>query len=212
VRVSRHSANLANGRKSRRLSSAAAVETETDSSSEESQNGVGEHNPKGTPSDGRVPIVWTTHRLKPEQIQKVDAIFHKVLWLDLFEMSMLTALINERLGLQLTPKQTKALERQMAGLSGGGTGAKSSGSNSGEPEVEAAAAAPKTFDLKLMGFDAKSKIKVIKEVRAIANLGLKEAKELVESAPKIIQKDLKPEQAEELKALLEAAGAQIELV
>jgi ribosomal protein L7/L12 len=47
------------------------------------------------------------------------------------------------------------------------------------------------FDLKLLGFDAKSKIKVIKEVRAIAGLGLKEAKELVEGAPTIIQKDLK---------------------
>jgi len=39
------------------------------------------------------------------------------------------------------------------------------------------------FDLKLAGFDAKSKIKVIKEIRGITNLGLKEAKELVEGAP-----------------------------
>jgi large subunit ribosomal protein L7/L12 len=39
------------------------------------------------------------------------------------------------------------------------------------------------FDLKLMAYDAKAKIKVIKEVRAIAGLGLKEAKELVEGAP-----------------------------
>ena len=68
------------------------------------------------------------------------------------------------------------------------------------------------FDLKLVGFDAKAKIKVIKEVRSIAGLGLKEAKELVESAPKVIQKDLKPEKAEELKAALEAVGAQVEVV
>jgi ribosomal protein L7/L12 len=67
-------------------------------------------------------------------------------------------------------------------------------------------------DVKLLGFDAKAKIKVIKEVRAVAGLGLKEAKELVESAPKVIQKDLKPEKAEELKALLEAVGAQVEIV
>jgi large subunit ribosomal protein L7/L12 len=67
--------------------------------------------------------------------------------------------------------------------------------------------------LKLVGFDAASKIKVIKEIRAmIAGLGLKEAKEMVESAPKVIQKDLKPEQAQELKAKLEEIGAQIELV
>ena len=67
------------------------------------------------------------------------------------------------------------------------------------------------FDIKLAGFDAKSKIKVIKEVRAIAGLGLKEAKELVEGAPKVILKDLKPESAEELKEKLEAAGGQVEV-
>jgi ribosomal protein L7/L12 len=43
----------------------------------------------------------------------------------------------------------------------------------------------------LIGFDAKAKIKVIKEIRAISGLGLKEAKELVEAAPKIFAKDLK---------------------
>jgi large subunit ribosomal protein L7/L12 len=68
------------------------------------------------------------------------------------------------------------------------------------------------FDLKLVGYDAKAKIKVIKEIRAIAGLGLKEAKELVESAPKIFQKDLKQEKADELKAQLEAVGAQVEVV
>jgi large subunit ribosomal protein L7/L12 len=68
------------------------------------------------------------------------------------------------------------------------------------------------FDLKLVGFDAKAKIKVIKEVRAIGGLGLKEAKELVEAAPKVVTKDLKKDKAEELKAILEAAGAQVEIV
>ena len=60
--------------------------------------------------------------------------------------------------------------------------------------------------------DAKAKIKVIKEIRAIAGLGLKEAKELVESAPKIVQKELKQDKADELKAQLEAVGAEIEIV
>ena len=62
-----------------------------------------------------------------------------------------------------------------------------------------------------MGFDPKSKIKVIKEVRAIAGLGLKEAKDLVEGAPKVITKGLKEEDALELKAKLEAIGAVIEV-
>jgi large subunit ribosomal protein L7/L12 len=69
-----------------------------------------------------------------------------------------------------------------------------------------------TFDVKLTGFDPKAKIKIIKEVRAIAGLGLKEAKEFVEGAPKIIQKDLKKEQAEEIKAKLEELGATVEIV
>jgi large subunit ribosomal protein L7/L12 len=69
-----------------------------------------------------------------------------------------------------------------------------------------------SFDLKLESFDAKAKIKVIKEVRAIAGLGLKEAKELVEGAPKVIKKDIKKEEAEELKKKLEEVGATIEIV
>jgi large subunit ribosomal protein L7/L12 len=78
--------------------------------------------------------------------------------------------------------------------------------------AEEAAPVKTVFDLKLVGFDAKSKIKVIKEVRSIAGLGLKEAKEMVEGFPKVILKDLKPEQAEEFKVKLEELGAIIELV
>ena len=55
------------------------------------------------------------------------------------------------------------------------------------------------------------KINVIKEVRAITSLGLKEAKDLVESAPKEIKKDVNKKEAEEIKKKLEAAGAKIEL-
>lgn len=67
------------------------------------------------------------------------------------------------------------------------------------------------FDLKLTGFDAKAKIKVIKEVRAITGLGLKEAKELVEGAPKTVKKEIKMEEAEELKAKIEAVGGTVEI-
>ena len=56
-----------------------------------------------------------------------------------------------------------------------------------------------------------SKINVIKEVRAITALGLKEAKELVESAPKAVKEGVKKEEAEELKKKLEEAGASVEL-
>jgi len=55
------------------------------------------------------------------------------------------------------------------------------------------------------------KINVIKEVRAITGLGLKEAKELVESAPKAVKEGVDKAEAEELKKKLEAAGAKVEL-
>lgn len=56
-----------------------------------------------------------------------------------------------------------------------------------------------------------NKIAVIKEVRAITGLGLKEAKDLVESAPKEIKEGVKKDEAEELKKKLEEAGASVEL-
>lgn len=68
------------------------------------------------------------------------------------------------------------------------------------------------FDIKLVSFDAKAKIKIIKEVRSIAGLGLKEAKELVESAPTVIQKGISAEVAAEIKNKLVELGATIEVV
>ena len=67
-----------------------------------------------------------------------------------------------------------------------------------------------TVTIVLAGAGAK-KINVIKEVRAITELGLKEAKELVESAPKPLKEDVKKEEAAEIKKRLEEAGATVEL-
>jgi large subunit ribosomal protein L7/L12 len=55
------------------------------------------------------------------------------------------------------------------------------------------------------------KIEVIKEVRAITGLGLKEAKDLVEAAPKAVKEGVSKEESEKLKAQLEKAGAKVEL-
>jgi large subunit ribosomal protein L7/L12 len=89
------------------------------------------------------------------------------------DVNLIGELLSEKLGIPIpdfnAPPATAAVEQE---------------------EEEAVVVEDKTlFDLKLVGFDAK--IKVIKEVRAIAGLGLKEAKELVEGAPKVIKKDLK---------------------
>jgi large subunit ribosomal protein L7/L12 len=66
------------------------------------------------------------------------------------------------------------------------------------------------FDVVLSSFGDK-KINVIKEVRAMMGLGLKEAKDLVESAPKSIKEDVPKEEAEAFKKTLEGAGATVEL-
>ena len=66
------------------------------------------------------------------------------------------------------------------------------------------------FDVVLVSFGEK-KINVIKEVRAITGLGLKEAKELVEEAPKPVKEAVAKDEAEEVKKKLEEAGATVEL-
>jgi len=66
------------------------------------------------------------------------------------------------------------------------------------------------FDVVLKGHGA-NKIAVIKEVRAITGLGLKEAKELVEGAPKAVKEATTKDDAEDLKKKLEAAGAEVEI-
>ncbi|WP_169568507.1 50S ribosomal protein L7/L12 [Sneathiella limimaris] len=75
---------------------------------------------------------------------------------------------------------------------------------------EAAAAEKDEFDVILASAGDK-KINVIKEVRAITGLGLKEAKELVEGAPKAIKEGAPKDEAEKLKEQLEGAGATVEL-
>ena len=80
----------------------------------------------------------------------------------------------------------------------------------GGGKSEAAAEEKTEFDVILTSFGEK-KINVIKEVRSITGLGLKEAKEAVESAPKAIKEGVSKEEAEEVKKKLEEAGASAEI-
>ncbi len=78
----------------------------------------------------------------------------------------------------------------------------------------AAAAAPaeeKTEFAVVLASAGSNKIAVIKELRALTNLGLKEAKDLVDGAPKTIKEGVSKKEAEEIKAKLEAAGAKVEI-
>ena len=86
-----------------------------------------------------------------------------------------------------------------AGPAGGGGG---DGAGAAEEKDE--------FDVVLTGAGDK-KIQVIKEVRALTSLGLKEAKDLVDSAPKPVLEKVNKEQADEAKAKLEGAGASVEV-
>lgn len=74
----------------------------------------------------------------------------------------------------------------------------------------AAAAEQTEFDVVMTSFGG-NKISVIKEVRAITGLGLKEAKELVESAPKAIKEGVEQAEADDIKEKLEGAGATVEI-
>ena len=67
-----------------------------------------------------------------------------------------------------------------------------------------------SFDV-VLAASGDQKINVIKEVRAITGLGLKEAKDMVDGAPKTLKEGVKKEEAEEMKTKLEAAGAKVEL-
>jgi large subunit ribosomal protein L7/L12 len=75
----------------------------------------------------------------------------------------------------------------------------------------AAAAEEKTEFTVVLASAGDKKIEVIKEVRAITGLGLKEAKDLVEGAPKPVKEGVNKEEADKIKATLEKAGAKVEL-
>jgi large subunit ribosomal protein L7/L12 len=135
----------------------------------------------------------------------IHEIAEEIVHLNMLEMSELINKIGDHFGFNestLTPDDD----------SQGGSG---DGMDVDDDDSSGATAAPvekTTFDIKLVQYDASAKIKIIKEVRSLASLGLKEAKDMVESVPKTILKDMKKEQAEEIKAKLEELGATVEIV
>lgn len=111
--------------------------------------------------------------------------------MSVLEMSELVKEMEEKFGVSV------AAAAVAAPVAGGG-------------ESEPAAEEKTEFDVILTSFGEK-KINVIKEVRSITGLGLKEAKEAVESAPKAIREGVSKEEAEEVKKKLEEAGASAEI-
>ena len=111
--------------------------------------------------------------------------------LSVLEAAELSKLLEEKWGV------TAAAPVAVAAV-GGAAGAAAGAEAKDEFEVVLAAA-------------GENKINVIKEVRAITGLGLKEAKDLVEAAPKPLKANVKKDEAEKIKAQIEAAGGKVEL-
>lgn len=127
---------------------------------------------------------------------KTDEILESLKSLSLLEASELVKQIEDAFGVDASASAGGGM-MMMAPTAGGPAAA-------AEPEEE------KTeFDVVLEEFPSDKKIAVLKVVRAITGLGLKEAKEMVEGAPKAIQEGVAKDKAEESKKQLEEAGAKV---
>ena len=120
--------------------------------------------------------------------EKITAIIEEIKTLTILEVADLVKALEEEFGVSAAPVAV-----------------------AGAAAPAAAAVEEKTeFDVELKSFGAK-KLDVIKAVREITGLGLKEAKALVEEAPKVVKEGVSKEDAEKIKAQLEAAGAEVEV-
>jgi len=128
-------------------------------------------------------------------MSKIDEIMELLQTVTLLEAAELVEKIEETFGVDASASAGGAMMMAAPGADGGAA-----------PEEE------KTeFDLVLIEFPADKKIAVLKVVRCITGLGLKEAKEIVESAPKTLQEAMSKDDAETAKKQLEEAGAKVEL-
>ncbi|XP_023518906.1 uncharacterized protein LOC111782287 [Cucurbita pepo subsp. pepo] len=143
---------------------------------------------------------------KPAPSERVTAIVDEISGLTLLEVADLTEVLREKLDVKDMP----VMAVMMPGMGFGGlqnAGKGGSGAKGGEEKK-----AEKTaFDVKLEAFDAASKIKVIKEVRTFTNLGLKEAKDLVEKAPTLLKKGVTKEEADTIIAKMKEVGAKVSM-
>ncbi|KAJ8567563.1 hypothetical protein K7X08_019771 [Anisodus acutangulus] len=141
---------------------------------------------------------------KPAPPERVSAIVNEITGLTLLEVSDLGEVLRKKMGIEEMP--VMAMMMPGMGFSAGGMKGKGGGA-AGKTEEKA----EKTvFDLKLQGgFDAGSKIKIIKEVRSFTDLGLKEAKDLVEKAPISLKKGVTKEEGEKIIEKMKGVGAKV---
>ena len=128
---------------------------------------------------------------KKEKIMSVEAILESIEKLTLLEAAELVKAMEEKFGVSAAAPVAVAAAPAAAAA----------------PAEEAAS----EVNVILASVPADKKIAVLKEVRAITGLGLKEAKDLVDGAPKAVKEQVKKEDAEAIKKQLEAAGATVEI-
>ena len=133
--------------------------------------------------------------------ENVEKIASQILQLSLLEVAELTDVLKEKLGID-----DEIMMQQLGAHYGGPVVAAAPGEAAGEAKEEKT-----TFDVKLEAFDSGKKLKVIKEVRAITGLGLKEAKELVEKSPSDVKLGVSKEEAEEIQKKLEEVGGTVKV-
>jgi large subunit ribosomal protein L7/L12 len=129
-----------------------------------------------------------------KEAQKLDKLVEEIKGLSLLEAASLVKRLEEELGVSAAAAMPVAM---VAGAAAGAAGA--------------AAAEEKTEFTVVLTEVGANKINVIKAVREVTSLGLKEAKDLVEGAPKPVKEGISKAEAEEIKAKLEAVGATVEL-
>lgn len=126
--------------------------------------------------------------------EKLDAIIDNIAELSVLELSELIKALEEKFGVEA------AAPMMMGAMPAGGGGGDEGG----------AAAGPTNFDVILKDHGSQ-KIGVIKEVKGLLGLGLKEAKEIVDGAPKTLKEGVPEDEANKIKEALEGAGAVVEL-
>lgn len=135
--------------------------------------------------------------------EKVESVITAIEALNVLELVELKKTMEEKWGV------TAAAPMPMAGMPMMGAAAPAAAGDNGAPAEEAPAAKDE-FDVVLTDFGAQ-KIQVIKAVRELTSLGLKEAKELVEGAPRSVKEGVSQEEADAAKEKLTAAGATVEI-
>ncbi|CAL1360936.1 unnamed protein product [Linum trigynum] len=140
--------------------------------------------------------------------ERVSGIVNELSGLTLLEISDLTEVLRNKLDMKEMPVMAMMMPGMgFSGMPGAGRAA-GVGAAAGKGEEKA----EKTvFDVKLDGYEAAAKIKVIKEVRGFTDLGLKEAKELVEKSPTLLKKGVTKEEAEKIIAKMKEVGAKVSM-